>query len=154
MHEHVEFCNYVRKKLYLYGIISVSLDVFLDSNLTLVDINVDLLLKLLCYILSGYGAVEPAVLAVLHLYFDLLSVDAVGECLSRLLFLAELELLGFLLVLKLVGSLGICGNCLFLREEEVACVSVGNVYDLVLFALSFTSQSNITFILVGSFQCI
>ena len=76
-------------------------------------------------------------MSLLDLQLDDDRLELCGDFAGILLFLLDLVFACGFLVLDIVHDLRVGNGCELLREEEVACISVGNFDDLVLFALSF-----------------
>ena len=137
MNSNGKFSYYIRKELYFRRIITVSLDIFLESDLAFVNICADFFSKRDSNILDGNRAVKSSVLTVSYLDIKLDAVDFISKLLRRLSVLAYTELLCLLLVFKLICRLCISGNRFFLGKKEIACVSVGYLNYLIFFALTF-----------------
>ena len=111
------------------------LDSAVCYDLSLIDLDAHFL-EGLCDISSCDAAVKSAVSACCCLDLYCYALKLFCDLTSMLLVLLDLEVLCIFLVLCISESLCICLYCKLAGEEEVSCVSVGYVYDLILLALS------------------
>ena len=111
------------------------LDSAVCHDLSLIDLDA-LLLESLCDISSCDAAVKSAVCTCCCLDLDSYALKLICNCSCCSLLLLDLEILCILFILCIRKGLCICLDSKLSGEEEVSCVSVGYVYDLILLALS------------------
>ena len=126
----------LRVELDFNGMCAEGLDGILYLELTAVDLDAVLCLHGFFDILCGDGAVNSAVSTGGCSQLDDDRLQLCGGIMCILLVNFDLMKTGVFLALEFIHDSGIGNSCELLGEQEVARISVGNIDELALFALT------------------
>ena len=132
-----DFADYICIELYLKDINAERANGKIERDFAAVNLDFVLFFERFGNVLYGYGAVRSAVCTALNLYIYRYVFELFGNILRRLLFKLYAVALCIFLALHFRKNLVICGNGKLFREKEIVCISVGYVYNLTFFALTF-----------------